>query len=94
MKHSILGKFLSTPTPVQLVQVLIAMYPSVVFTFPAMLQSLCIQTGPAYCYLLLCYPAAADLYIEVSQDVVTVAVVLEVHVLPVTSKNQILLAIH
>ena len=58
-----------------------------VFTFPVMLQSL----PWMYCSLLLlvtlCLAAAANVYIVVSQDVITVAVVLKVHVLVGTSKN-------
>ena len=41
------------------------------------------------CSLFLLVPTAAELYIAVSQDVVTVTVVLEVHVLVETSKNVI-----
>ena len=50
---------------------------SVVFTLPSLLQ----PTGctVAFLLLLLCLPAAANFYIVVSQDVVTVAVVLEMH---------------
>ena len=48
-----------------------------------MLQSLCTQIGPRLhlwlLLLLLCLPAAAKLYIVVSYDVVTMAVVLEIH---------------
>ena len=40
--------------------------------------------------LMLCLLAAANLYIVVAQDVVTVAVVLEVHVLVETSKTLLL----
>ena len=74
-------------------------YASVVFTFPAVLQSLCTQTGPhqQHCCLLIvaiCYSAclpAAAFYIVVSQNVVTVAFVhvLEMHVLVETSKTLI-----
>ena len=41
------------------------------------------------CCLFLLVPTAAKLYIVVSQDVVTVTVVLEVHVLVETSKSLI-----
>ena len=69
-------------------------------TLPVVPQSLCIQNRSlaallyACCYLLLYLPAEANLYIVLSQDVVTVAVVLEVtlHVLAATSKNIIYVA--
>ena len=75
--------------PIQLLHVLIAMYPSIVFT----ILLCCIPC--VYKQILpiaTCYSASLqlqlNLYIEVSQGVVTVAVVLEVHVLPVANKNQ------
>ena len=46
----------------------------------------------ACCYLLPCLPAAANLYIVVSQDVVTVILEVTVHVLTATSKNIIYFA--
>ena len=55
---------------------------SVVFTLPALLQTSVHKQVPGctvaccYCYLL-CLPAAANFHIVVSQDVVTVAVVLK-----------------
>ena len=72
------------------------------FTFPAVLQSLCTQTGPhQHCCLLIvaiCYSAclpAATFYTVVSQNVVTVAFVhvLEMHVLVETGKTLMLLVI-
>ena len=44
-----------------------------------MLYSPCPDFTVASCYLLLCLPTAANFYILVPQDVVTVVVVLEVY---------------
>ena len=53
----------------------------VVFTLPAVATALVYtnRSLAALLLLLLCLPAAADFYIVVSQDVVTVAVALEMH---------------
>ena len=65
-------------------QITIYVHVSVVFYIFMLLLLPTLQTSPwARCYLLLllvCLPAAANFYIVVSQDVVTVvAVVLEMH---------------